>query len=77
MASADTTTTRQAGTIKTIVEQRGFGFIARDSAKDLFFHCKDLDQALSFDESLRDLPVTFVVLESAKGLKAVAVWPAD
>jgi cold shock CspA family protein len=32
------------GTIKTKVDERGFGFIAREGeTKDLFFHSKDLN----------------------------------
>ena len=41
------------GTIKTLVKDRKFGFIARDGqeagAKDLFFHAEDLD-GVTFEE---------------------------
>lgn len=32
------------GTIKTLVTDRGFGFIQQESGEDLFFHRNDLEE---------------------------------
>ena len=37
------------GTIKKIVADRGFGFIAAEDAKEYFFHRGGLDSSLDFD----------------------------
>ena len=61
------------GTIKTLVRERGFGFIAREGeAKDLFFHSKDL-MGVMFDDLKEGETVTFEVAEGPKGLNAVNV----
>ena len=58
------------GTIKTLVRDRGFGFIAREGeAKDLFFHSKSV-QGVTFDELNEGDAVTFEVKEGEKGLAA-------
>ena len=55
------------GTIKTLVADRGFGFIAREGeTKDLFFHSKDLSGVI-FDELKIGDSVTFKVEEGEKG----------
>lgn len=55
------------GTIKTLVRDRGFGFIAREGeAKDLFFHSKEV-QGVTFDELKEGDTVTFEVTEGDKG----------
>lgn len=55
------------GTIKKKVNERGFGFIARDGeAKDLFFHSKDL-QGVTFEELKEGDAVTFDVVDGDKG----------
>lgn len=47
------------GTIKKKVEDRGFGFIAREGeAKDIFFHSKDLS-GVTFEELKEGEAVTF------------------
>ena len=40
------------GTIKKVVADRGFGFIAADDAKEYFFHRDGLDTSLNFDRLL-------------------------
>lgn len=61
------------GTIKTIVSDRGFGFIARDGeTKDLFFHSKDLE-GVAFDDLKVGDAVTFEIADGAKGPSAVKV----
>ncbi|MDO8548103.1 MAG: cold shock domain-containing protein [bacterium] len=64
------------GTIKTLVRDRGFGFIAREGeAKDLFFHSKDLNGVM-FDELKEGEAVNFEVAEGQKGPSAVNVTRA-
>lgn len=58
------------GTIKTIVADKGFGFIAREGeTKDLFFHSNDLS-GVSFAELKVGDEVTFEVAEGPKGPSA-------
>lgn len=55
------------GTIKTLISEKGFGFIAREGeTKDLFFHSKDLS-GVTFDELKIGDSVTFEVEEGEKG----------
>jgi len=37
------------GTIKKVVSDRGFGFIAAEDGKEYFFHRDGLDRSLEFD----------------------------
>lgn len=61
------------GTIKTLVADRGFGFIAREGeTKDLFFHSKDLS-GVTFEELKIGDPVTFEVEQGEKGPAAKKV----
>ncbi len=64
------------GTIKTLVADRRFGFIAREGeTKDLFFHSKDLS-GVTFDELKIGDSVTFEVEEGEKGPAAKNVTRA-
>ncbi|MEK7512800.1 MAG: cold shock domain-containing protein [Patescibacteria group bacterium] len=64
------------GTIKTLVRDRNFGFIAREGeAKDLFFHSKDLS-GVAFEELKEGDAVTFEVGQTEKGPNAVNVTRA-
>lgn len=61
------------GTIKKLVSERGFGFIAREGeAKDLFFHSKEL-KGVTFEELKEGDTLTFDVAEGEKGPSAVNV----
>ena len=61
------------GTIKTIVGDRGFGFIAREGeAKDLFFHSKDVVGVMFDDLKVGD-KVSFEVVDGPKGPAATNV----
>ncbi|MFH1423960.1 MAG: cold shock domain-containing protein [Candidatus Nealsonbacteria bacterium] len=61
------------GTIKTLISEKGFGFIAREGeVKDLFFHSKEL-QGVTFDELKVGDAVTFEVTETEKGPAATNV----
>jgi CspA family cold shock protein len=64
------------GSIKTLVRERGFGFIAREGeAKDLFFHSKDLNGVL-FEELKEGDVVSFDVVQGDKGPSAKGVTRA-
>ncbi len=61
------------GKIKTLVKDRGFGFISRDGeVKDLFFHSKDLN-GVEFDDLQQGETVSFDVTQGEKGPAAVNV----
>ena len=55
------------GTIKRVVADRGFGFIADDGAKEYFFHRNSLDSSLDFDRLAGGERVEFEVEQSPQG----------
>ena len=61
------------GTIKKVVSDRGFGFIAAEDAKEYFFHRGGLDSTLDFDRLNGGEKVTFEIEQSPKGPRAVKV----
>lgn len=64
------------GTIKKKIEDRAFGFIARDGeTKDLFFHKDDLN-GVTFEELQEGDTVTFDVVQGEKGPAAKNVTKA-
>lgn len=61
------------GTIKNLVTDKGFGFIAREGVeKDLFFHSKELSGVM-FDELKIGDTVSFEIVDGEKGPSAVKV----
>ena len=64
------------GTIKRVVSDRGFGFIAAEDEKEYFFHRNSLDPALDFDRLTGGERVEFEVEQSPKGPRANLVRPA-
>jgi cold shock protein len=64
------------GTIKRIVSDRGFGFIADDSDKEYFFHRNSLEASLDFDRLTGGERVEFDVEQSPKGPRANKVRAA-
>jgi len=61
------------GTIKTLISEKGFGFITREGeSKDLFFHTKDV-VGITFDELKVGDVVSFEVVDTEKGQAAVKV----
>jgi CspA family cold shock protein len=58
------------GTIKKVVAERGFGFIAADDAKEYFFHRSGLDSSLDFDRLVGGEKVQFEIAQSPKGPRA-------
>ena len=58
----------QSGTIKKLVSDRGFGFIAAEDGKEYFFHRSGIDG--NFDDLQGGEKVTFEVEPSPKGPRA-------
>ncbi|KKR02459.1 MAG: Cold shock-like protein [Candidatus Yanofskybacteria bacterium GW2011_GWA1_39_13] len=64
------------GTIKKKIEDRAFGFIAREGeSKDLFFHKDDLN-GVTFEELREGDSVSFDVVDGPKGPAAKNVQRA-
>lgn len=64
------------GTIKKVIAERGFGFIAADDAKEYFFHRDGLDSSLNFDRLVGGEKVEFEIEQSPKGARAAQVRAA-
>ena len=64
------------GTIKRIVAERGFGFIASDGTTEYFFHRSAVEPPLDFDLLRGGETVEFQVENSPKGPRASRVRPA-
>jgi len=60
------------GTIRRLIRDRGYGFIATEDGKDVFFHQTGL-QGLSFDSLKEGQPVEFETEEGPKGPRAVDI----
>jgi CspA family cold shock protein len=64
------------GTIKKVIADRGFGFIAAEDTKEYFFHRGGLDSSLDFDRLIGGEKVEFEIEQSPKGPRAVQVHAA-
>jgi CspA family cold shock protein len=68
-----------AGTIKKLVNDKGFGFIQTDSGDDIFFHHSAVQEA-QFDSLREGQQVEYTVEQGAgpkgKGPRAASVTPA-
>ena len=64
------------GTVKKVIADRGFGFIAAEDAKEYFFHRDGLDASLNFDRLIGGEKVEFDVEASPKGPRANRVRAA-
>ena len=64
------------GTIKKVVADRGFGFIAAEDGKEYFFHRGGLQPSLDFDRLVGGERVSFEVEASPKGPRAIQVAAA-
>ena len=64
------------GTIKRVIADRGFGFIAAADEKEYFFHRGALDSSLDFDRLVGGERVQFEVEQSPKGPRAIQVHAA-
>ena len=60
------------GTIKKVIRQRGFGFIAAEDGKEIFFHRSALE-GVDFDALEEGASVEFDVEESPKGARAAKI----
>src|ERR1700686_352991 len=58
------------GTVKKLVSDRGFGFIAADDGKEYFFHQSGVDTSLNFDSLRGGEAVSFDIEQSQKGPRA-------
>jgi CspA family cold shock protein len=65
----------QSGTIKKVVSDRGFGFIAAEDGTEYFFHRSGTEA--DFDRLQGGERVTFEVEPSPKGPRAASVRLAD
>jgi CspA family cold shock protein len=65
---------REPGTVRWFDVRRGFGFIARPAAIDVFFHGSEVAAARPLAPGDR---VTFEVVDAPRGLQARAVRLAD
>ena len=64
------------GTVKKVIADRGFGFIAAEDGKEYFFHRNGLQSSLDFDRLMGGERVTFEVEASPKGPRATDVRAA-
>ncbi|HTC85157.1 MAG TPA: cold shock domain-containing protein [Candidatus Acidoferrum sp.] len=64
------------GSIKKVVSDRGFGFIAAEDGKEYFFHRSGVQSSLDFDRLTGGETVEFDVEQSPKGPRAIGVRPA-
>ena len=68
---------REDGTVKWFNRSKGFGFIIRGNGEEIFVHHRSIRSEDGRRASLRDgQPVTYVVVERAKGWQAEDVVPA-
>ena len=65
-----------SGTIKRVISERGFGFIADGEGKEYFFHRDGLASSLDFDRLVGGEKVTFEIEQSPKGPRAAQVHAA-
>ena len=64
------------GTIKRVISERGFGFIAGTDGTEYFFHRDGIAASLDFDRLVGGESVTFDVQSGPKGPRAVHVQGA-
>ena len=64
------------GTIKKVVDERGFGFITAEDGQEYFFHRSGLDSSLVFEQLSAGERVSFDVERSDKGPRAAHVRAA-
>lgn len=65
------------GYIKALKIEKGFGFISVHGSPDVFFNVREIDDSLTWDETLQERRVQFRIVTTGRGLKAVDVRAAD
>ena len=65
------------GSVKRLVPERGFGFIAAEDGTEYFFHRSALEDSLEFGDLETGQRVEFAVETSAKGPRATHVRRAS
>jgi cold shock protein len=66
---------QMTGSVKKVVPERGFGFIAAEDGTEYFFHRSGVDDSLNFDSLSVGEPVSFSVEDSQRGPRAHNVRP--
>jgi CspA family cold shock protein len=64
------------GTIKRLVQDRGFGFISGENGSEYFFHRDQLRGGLTFETLKAGARVSFDSQEGPKGPRAANIEPA-
>ncbi|MFP5342295.1 MAG: cold-shock protein [Candidatus Limnocylindria bacterium] len=64
------------GTVKKVIADKGFGFIAAEDEKEYFFHRSSVDSSLDFDRLIGGERVEFEVEQNPKGPRAARVRSA-
>jgi len=65
------------GSIKKVVQEGGFGFIAAEDGQEYFFHSSGLDSSLNFETLAGGEKVSFSVENSDRGPRARGVRAAE
>lgn len=63
---------RETGRVKWFNEKKGFGFIVNQNGDDIFVHYKDIE-CEGFKTLGENEPVSYILEEGPKGLKALKV----
>jgi CspA family cold shock protein len=64
------------GTVKKVIADRGFGFIAAEDGKEYFFHRSGVEAPLEFDNLRGGERVSFEIEANPKGPRAVKITAA-
>ena len=64
------------GKVKRLIQERGFGFIAADDGREIFFHRSGVE-GTTFETLREGQRVSFEVERAQKGPRAVHVQLAD
>ncbi len=66
------------GKVKWFNDEKGFGFIAQESGKDIFVHCSAINSNGGGRKTLHEnQKVTFEIIQGKKGPEATNVTPQD